>query len=212
MSNYIATVIKTGNSYALRVPKEYIDKSKLSLGQKVQVGEPTLVPIKHDPKAIKQAIKNLQKVGAYKSITTLSLGSERLEKISLFREDTKTIMICFDTNIIIYIGNGRLNEDIIGDDPIYYASVTAIESLGYPDILSAEEQKIKALLETFTEVPLNESIIKKAIQLKQLKRMSLGDAIIAATAIENNCTLWTANIEDFTEIDNLKLFNPLANG
>ena len=46
MSKYIATVIKTGNSYALRVPKAYIDDAKLKLGEKVGLGEPKLVPKK----------------------------------------------------------------------------------------------------------------------------------------------------------------------
>lgn len=68
MSNYIATVIKTGNSYALRLPKEYFVQSKLILGQKVQVGKPIIVPKEHNPKAIKQAIRNLQEVGAFHGI------------------------------------------------------------------------------------------------------------------------------------------------
>jgi predicted nucleic acid-binding protein len=40
--------------------------------------------------------------------------------------------------------------------------------------------------------------------------MSLGDAIVAATAIENNCELWTANTGDFKHIEGLKLVNPLS--
>ena len=68
MSKYTATLIKTGNSYALRVPKEYIDRSKLKLGQKIQVGSPLVIPKEHNPEAVKQAIRNLQTVGAYKSI------------------------------------------------------------------------------------------------------------------------------------------------
>jgi predicted nucleic acid-binding protein len=43
----------------------------------------------------------------------------------------------------------------------------------------------------------------------RLKKMSLGDALIAATALENDCVLWTANIEDFEHIDGLRLHNPL---
>ncbi len=68
MSNYIATVIKTGNSYALRVPKQYIDDAALTLGQKVQVSEPSLMPVVQDQAAIQRAIKNLQKVNAYADI------------------------------------------------------------------------------------------------------------------------------------------------
>jgi predicted nucleic acid-binding protein len=118
-------------------------------------------------------------------------------------------VICFDTNIIIYIGNGTLTEDIIGDEPICYASITLIESLGYTDILSAEEQRIKELLATISQVPLSDEIIQAAVQLRQFKRMSLGDAIIAATAIEQNCQLWTVNEDDFKGIPDLIMYNPL---
>lgn len=68
MSNYIATIIKTGNSYALRVPKSYIENAKLELGQKVQIGAPIAVPNEYNPQAVKKAIRNLQAVGAFRTI------------------------------------------------------------------------------------------------------------------------------------------------
>lgn len=40
MSIYIATVIKTGNSYALRVPKAYVDDAALELGEKTAIELP----------------------------------------------------------------------------------------------------------------------------------------------------------------------------
>jgi len=118
-------------------------------------------------------------------------------------------MLCFDTNVVIYLGNQTLDVNIIGKEPICYASISLIEALGYPDILAAEEQRIKELFNTMIEIPLNASLIQTAVQLRQLKRMSLGDAIVAATALENNCELWTANVEDFRHIDGLRLRNPL---
>ncbi len=68
MNKYTATVIKTGNSYALRVPKNYVDDAHLELGQKVQVTSPITAPKKQDPQAIRKAIRKLQEVGAYKDI------------------------------------------------------------------------------------------------------------------------------------------------
>ena len=118
-------------------------------------------------------------------------------------------MICFDTNIVIYLGNRTLNEDVIGSEPLCYASVSYIEALGYSDILAAEEQRVGELFKAMIEIPLNTSIVHMAVRLRQLKKMSLGDAIIAATALENNCVLWTANTEDFMHIDELRLYNPL---
>ena len=120
-------------------------------------------------------------------------------------------MICFDTSIIIYIGNGTLNEEIIGSDPICYASITFIEAIGYSEILSAEEQRITEFLATITEISLSETIIRTATRLRQLNKMTLGDSIIAATALENGKVLWTANIDDFKHIEGLGLINPVNN-
>jgi toxin FitB len=118
-------------------------------------------------------------------------------------------MLCFDTNVVIYLGNQTLDVSIIGKEPICYASICLIEALGYPDILVAEEHRIKELFATMIEIPLNASLIQTAVRLRQLKRMSLGDAIVAATALESDCILWTANMDDFTHIDGLRLYNPL---
>lgn len=69
MSNYTATVIKSGNSYALRVPKEYIDAKKLKLGQKV--GLPNNPALRKGNVA--QAMQKLQELadkrGSMKSIS-----------------------------------------------------------------------------------------------------------------------------------------------
>lgn len=118
-------------------------------------------------------------------------------------------MICFDTNIIVYIANGTLTEDIINNTPIIYPSIVQIEALGYSNIKSIEEQKVRDLLKSMTNIPLTDTIIEIAVRLRQNKKMNLGDAIVAATALENDCQLWTANTEDFEHIDELNLFNPL---
>jgi len=68
MGNYTATVIKMGNSYALRVPKAYVEQAKLKLGQKIQIDLPLVVPVRQNRKAVQQAIKNLQQIGAFRTI------------------------------------------------------------------------------------------------------------------------------------------------
>ncbi len=40
MKTTIATVIKTGNSFALRVPKSYAERNRLRLGSKVSLPDP----------------------------------------------------------------------------------------------------------------------------------------------------------------------------
>lgn len=68
MNRYTATVIKTGNSYALRVPKKYVEDAELVLGQKIKVGNPLPDNQSQDREAIQRAIRNLQRVNAYSDI------------------------------------------------------------------------------------------------------------------------------------------------
>src|SRR5260370_942683 len=68
MSNYIATVIKTGNSYALRVPKKYVEDAQLKLGKKATIQLPTPEP-KQNRQRIQSILRQLQEIGgAYKTI------------------------------------------------------------------------------------------------------------------------------------------------
>ena len=68
MNSYTATVIQTGNSIALRVPKQYSVDAKLSPGQKVKLRLPTKQK-QQDHEKIKRIIKNLQEIPAYVSIS-----------------------------------------------------------------------------------------------------------------------------------------------
>lgn len=67
MSNYNVTVIKTGNSFALRVPKKYIEDAQLHLGQKTTIGLPSPAP-KQDRAKIQKLLQQLQEIGAYQDI------------------------------------------------------------------------------------------------------------------------------------------------
>ena|SRR5688572_32985007 len=118
-------------------------------------------------------------------------------------------MILLDTNVFIYLANGSINAEQLNDD-IAFASVTKIEALGYSHITVAEQSYLEGLFVECEQIDLDESIIQRAIRLRQQVRLSLGDAIIAATAIENDCKLWTANTEDFLHVEGLRLHNPLA--
>jgi toxin FitB len=59
-------------------------------------------------------------------------------------------------------------------------------------------------------LPVNEDVIAQAILLKQAKKMSLGDAIIAATALVFNQPVVTRNTADFLHIPNLTVINPFT--
>ena len=118
-------------------------------------------------------------------------------------------MILLDTNVIIYLAKGTVDIDSIKQDPIAFTSITKIEALGYTQITAAEQQYLEALLAECEQLDLTESIIQHAIKLRQRTNISLGDAIVAATAIEYNCELYTANDKDFSNVEGLRILNPL---
>lgn len=67
MSNYTVTVIKTGNSYALRVPKKYVEDAQLELGQKTAISLP-VTKHKQDRSKIQEIIRQLQETSVYEDI------------------------------------------------------------------------------------------------------------------------------------------------
>ena len=67
MPNYTVTVIKSGNSYALRVPKRYVDDAQLALGQKTTIPLPTPEP-RQDRTRIQELLRRLQELGTYQGM------------------------------------------------------------------------------------------------------------------------------------------------
>ena len=117
-----------------------------------------------------------------------------------------------DTNIIIYAcqPDGAWLDPWTAHPDAAIASVTHIEALGYAGISPEEEASILGFIHASPVYPLDDEVIEQAIRLRQQKKMKLGDAIIAATAIAYNIPLVTRNEDDFKHISGLDLRNPFA--
>jgi predicted nucleic acid-binding protein len=50
--------------------------------------------------------------------------------------------------------------------------------------------------------------VERTIQIRKYNRIKLPDAIIAATALQNDLILVTNNATDFKNIKDLEIFNP----
>lgn len=118
-------------------------------------------------------------------------------------------MILLDTNIFIYLANGTLDPRTLKSTDLAFTSVVKIEALGYAQMTVAEQRYLEALFSECQQLELNEAVVERAIGLRQQRRMSLGDSIVAASALEHNCALWTANEQDFVQIEELEIYNPL---
>ena len=90
------------------------------------------------------------------------------------------------------------------------ASVTRIEALGFAGISAEEETALLDFVSACPTYALDDGVIERAIKLRQQKKMKLGDAIIAATALEYDIPLVTRNEDDFKHIAGLDLRNPFA--
>lgn len=87
-----------------------------------------------------------------------------------------------------------------------------MEILGYHKFQEAEQASLTELLDNLELVYLTPACYEIAIQLRQRQKLTLGDALIAATCLEQDYNLATANIKDFGWIEELKTFNPLETG
>lgn len=89
------------------------------------------------------------------------------------------------------------------------SAVTLVEVLGYPKLSEGERERLAYLTTSLTVFYPGPKVIQRAIALRQQRKMSLGDALIAATALEYDLTLATHNTADFAWIAGLSLLDPL---
>jgi toxin FitB len=119
-------------------------------------------------------------------------------------------MRLLDSNIIIY-ATAPENEWLriwLEAEPFSISQVSEIEVLGCQKITPEEISDLQEFVYSSNVVPITEEAAKKAIALRQQRKMSLADSILAATALENDWELVSRNVDDFAWIANLKLVNP----
>lgn len=109
-----------------------------------------------------------------------------------------------DTNALIYLLSGDSCMKSYLASYIGLSVISEIELLSFPGITSSEEQQIRSFIKDCTVLFLTENVKNKTIALRRSYKIKLPDAIIAATAIENNLQLITAD-KGFKQIAELDL-------
>jgi predicted nucleic acid-binding protein len=59
-------------------------------------------------------------------------------------------------------------------------------------------------------LPITSDVLERAVQLRQIKKMTLGDSLVAGTALVHDHTLVTRNVKDFGWIAGLAVLDPFA--
>ncbi len=119
-----------------------------------------------------------------------------------------------DSNLVIcsvraeYPGLRRL----ISADGFAVSVITIVEVLGYHKLSQLARGELENFLAATEILPITDAIVASAVKLRQSRKMSLGDALIAATALIARRTLLTHNVKDFAWIPGLTVSNPLAAG
>jgi toxin FitB len=119
-----------------------------------------------------------------------------------------------DSNLIIYAAKPEypgLRKWIAARSPAV-SSVSVVEVLGYHELSGPERAHFEAFFAACEVLPVNAGVIGRAITLRQARKMSLGDALVAATALEFGRELFTHNLKDFATIPGLTVSDPIATG
>ncbi len=119
-----------------------------------------------------------------------------------------------DSNLIIYAARPEypgLRRLIAAHAPAVSA-VSVVEVLGYHKLSPAERAHFEAFFAAAAVLPLSDSVVARAVSVRQARKMSLGDALVAATALVFGRQLLTHNLKDFAGVPGLVVSDPLSGG
>jgi len=115
-----------------------------------------------------------------------------------------------DSNIVIYAAIdefAHLRTMIRERNPVV-SEISKLEVLGYHELQDTDFQIFETIFADIRIISISSDIIDRAVGLRRAKRMSIGDAIIASTALEHDLKLITKNTKDFNHISDLQVVNP----
>ena len=116
-----------------------------------------------------------------------------------------------DTNVIIDNFGNKLTEkgkNLLYSIDVTVSAVTKIEVLGWINATEEQLNPLYAFMEMATVLPISEAVIEKTIAIRQRKKIALGDAFIASTALVHNLTIISRNTVDFKNIEGLIVVDP----
>ena len=118
--------------------------------------------------------------------------------------------VLLDSNIVIYsLMPEHLNlRRTLKNYELQTSEITRVEVLGFSGLAQNQFEAYELLMADMRHHLVTRAIINCAVALRRQRKMSLGDALIAGTALENDLTLITRNTRDFQWISRLALINP----
>ena len=121
-------------------------------------------------------------------------------------------MKLIDSNILIYAGEAEFASLLLPyvTNPANFVSIVShVETLGFHKITPAQINFFENTFRILQTLAINDAIVQKAIQVRQMKKISLGDSLVAATALVHGLEIISRNTIDFLGIPGLAVVNPI---
>jgi predicted nucleic acid-binding protein len=115
-----------------------------------------------------------------------------------------------DSNVIIYAAKPE-HEGLRRMIAEHASAVSYVEVLGYHQLTGQEMSYFKEFFAAAPVLGIDSTVLEQAVRLRQLRKMTLGDALVAGTALAHSLTLVTRNTDDFRWITDLSVLDPFEN-
>jgi toxin FitB len=119
-------------------------------------------------------------------------------------------MRLLDSNIVIYATQRSFSYlfPLLNDPDNYISEITKLEVLGFHGFDKTTKQAMESLFIRLQIIPIDSVIIDKAIELRQKRKLSIGDAIVGATTLINGFELISRDEKGFSGLG-IKVVNPI---
>ncbi len=119
-------------------------------------------------------------------------------------------MYTIDTNMLIYDAAGEDSvvaffKSIPQATHIVLPTIVIIEFLCFPKLKASHRNRFIDRISSFDVISLDSEIAFRAAEVRRKYKITLGDSVIAATALLTGSMLLTRNVRDFRKVPNLKL-------
>ena len=114
--------------------------------------------------------------------------------------------ILVDTDVLVEHLRGARRFDPI-DDEVHVSAITRAELFAAADTAQAPVTRV---LGAMKEIPVDTAIAERGGTIQRLTGIPLGNALVAATALEHNLTLVTRSLWDYKGIAGLNAMAPEA--
>ncbi len=121
-------------------------------------------------------------------------------------------MILLDSNIIINSTKPGFDflRHFLANQTLCVSVVSYVEVLGYHKLTGQDKDEFEEFFALTPIFPVSREVASAAVRLRQSRKITLGDSLIAATAITHDLKLATFNTKDFEWISELTFIDPLT--